>query len=124
MNWKKIISDLVAAKLTQKEIAKRIGVTQSAISQILSGKNPLRRGLGMNLGSASSRYINHMVETITCSGRSLLLRLLPLLAPRQRGAVRRRDEHFRCPLSSSACRSRKSDAQVPLGISPRSAFAS
>src|SRR5260364_426838 len=44
MNWKKIISDLVAAKLTQKEIAKRIGVTQSAISQILSGKKSAQKG--------------------------------------------------------------------------------
>jgi predicted transcriptional regulator len=38
MNWTKLISDLLAADMTQAEIAKRIGVTQSAISQVLHQK--------------------------------------------------------------------------------------
>src|SRR6266496_2432136 len=44
MNWKKIISDLMAAQMTQREIAEYIGVTQSAVSQILSEKKLTQKG--------------------------------------------------------------------------------
>ncbi|HEX8894427.1 MAG TPA: helix-turn-helix domain-containing protein [Terriglobales bacterium] len=35
MNWSKLITELLASGMTQAEIADRIGVTQSAINQVL-----------------------------------------------------------------------------------------
>lgn len=37
MNWKLLISECIAAGMSQAEIAKQIGVTQSAISHVLKG---------------------------------------------------------------------------------------
>jgi predicted transcriptional regulator len=44
MDWKKLISDLVASGLTQAAIASHIGVTQGAISQVLRADPDARRG--------------------------------------------------------------------------------
>jgi predicted transcriptional regulator len=38
MDWKQLITDLLATGMTQAEIARKIGVTQSAISHVLNQK--------------------------------------------------------------------------------------
>ena len=42
MNWKSLISDLVASGLTQVQIAKKAGCTQASISDLANGhtENP------------------------------------------------------------------------------------
>lgn len=50
MNWKKLTSDLIAAGLTQAEIAKAIGCGQTTVSELQTGKtdNP-RSNIGLAL---------------------------------------------------------------------------
>lgn len=45
-----MISDLVAARWTQRAIAESIGVTQSSISQVMSGKDGRQRGFRFEPG--------------------------------------------------------------------------
>lgn len=51
MDWKKILTDLIASGMTQTAIAKEIGVTQSAIAQILSDADGSQRGFRYEPGS-------------------------------------------------------------------------
>ncbi|HEM7839623.1 TPA: hypothetical protein U2Q23_001103 [Burkholderia multivorans] len=50
MNWKSLIRDLLAAEWTQRAIAEHIGVTQAAISQVLSDKAGAQRGFRFEPG--------------------------------------------------------------------------
>jgi len=50
MDWQNLISDLAQAGMTQAQIAQRVGVTQSLISELSTGKAAEPRyGLAMKL---------------------------------------------------------------------------
>ncbi|PLT18712.1 helix-turn-helix domain-containing protein [Ralstonia mannitolilytica] len=49
MNWKQILLDVLASGMTQREIAEAIGVTQSAISQVINDADG-RRGFRFEPG--------------------------------------------------------------------------
>ena len=49
MNWQTLISDLATGGLTQVEIAKRCGCTQSRISELANGKSS---SVGFELGAS------------------------------------------------------------------------
>lgn len=49
MNWKRTLTELITAGMTQGAIAKAIGVTQSAISQVLRDQTG-RRGFRYEAG--------------------------------------------------------------------------
>lgn len=38
MNWKTLISDLIASGLTQAQIAERVGCSQATVSELMNGK--------------------------------------------------------------------------------------
>lgn len=44
MDWKKLISELVDSGMTQTAIGESIGVSQSAVAQVLSDKTSSQRG--------------------------------------------------------------------------------
>lgn len=50
MDWKNLISELTQAGMTQAQIAQRVGVTQSLVSELFTGKAAEPRyGLAMKL---------------------------------------------------------------------------
>lgn len=44
MDWKKLLTDLIASGMTQTAIAEHIGITQGAISQVLNDTSGKRKG--------------------------------------------------------------------------------
>lgn len=50
MDWKKLISELLESGMTQTSIGEHIGVTQGAISQVLSERARSRRGFKWETG--------------------------------------------------------------------------
>jgi len=51
VDWKKLLTELLAEGMTQKAIADEIGLTQGAISQVLNDTTGKRRGFNYEAGS-------------------------------------------------------------------------
>lgn len=51
MDWKKILTDLIASGMTQKAIGDEIGISQGAIAQVLNDKDGKRRGFRYETGA-------------------------------------------------------------------------
>lgn len=55
--WEKIISDLIASGLTQREIASRVGISQAHVSDLSLGRRGKR--IGFEVGKALSDLHEH-----------------------------------------------------------------
>lgn len=51
MDWKKLLNDLIESGMTQRAIAEEIGLTQSAISQVLTDTTGKRKGFQYEPGA-------------------------------------------------------------------------
>lgn len=69
MDWKKIVSEIMASGLTQAQIASEIGITQASVSAIARGQTTRPYydvGVGLlRLNRKRGRYIRRLLPTAT-----------------------------------------------------------